>query len=451
MDEPPVPTVTPEGNEKPIQDLLESLKIEQNKKIYCLNIKVNNDFINFNITEDVPLPTLNCLKKLSLKDIKDLHKAFYGLNSCYEFLDYIKVLIKTKKVLIQEKEDNLSINLEVQYLFKTSIVEIPFDIEKINIDNSIKGIIKELLLMKEKMKKYEENNLNNQLSENNIENKNKEDINNLKEELNRLKEEIKKLKEENKKLVEDIQKIKEGTNENQIIEKNKQLEENEKNNIKEEIERIKYLETDNQKIKIELNKISDILKPMSFRMTGIYNKTFLMTVSDLDFIKTEIEKKVNKKVRGLEKIYQATIDGGQPSMFHLRCDNIPNTVTIICSALQRRFGGFTTEKWDTSGKYKDDRNSFLFSFDKRKIYSYKCNGKAIYCHKDYGPTFGAGFTIKIGGNAIIEKKLYTYEYYPDGCSYNFNGDEYALSESGKGGASYIYAAEYEVFKVLFYD
>ena len=258
---------------------------------------------------------------------------------------------------------------------------------------------------------------------------------------------MKKLKEENIKLVEDIQKIKEETN---AIDKNNQLKENE-NNIKEEIEQIKSLQADNKKIKKELIKISDILSPISIRIAGIYNKTFLMTVNDLDFIKTEIEKKVNKKVKGLEKIYQATIDGGHPSMFHLRCDNIPNTITIICSALQRRFEGFTIEKWNTSGKYKDDKKSFLFSFDKGKIYPYKCNGKAIYCHKDYGPTFGAGFTIKIGGNAITEKKLYTYEYYPDGCSYNFNGDESALSESGKGGVSYIYAAEYEVFKVLFYD
>ena len=57
-----------------------------------------------------------------------------------------------------------------------------------------------------------------------------------------------------------------------------------------------------------------------------------------------------------------------------------------------------------SVKFKDDKKLFLFSLDKRKIYSYKFNGKAIYWHKGYGPTFGSGFTIKIGGNAINEKK-----------------------------------------------
>ena len=49
------------------------------------------------------------------------------------------------------------------------------------------------------------------------------------------------------------------------------------------------------------------------------------------------------------------------------------------------------------------------------------------------------------------KELYTYEFYPDGCSYYFNNDLSALSESGKGKATYIYAREYEVYKTLFED
>ena len=160
---------------------------------------------------------------------------------------------------------------------------------------------------------------------------------------------------------------------------------------------------------------------------------------------------MNKKVKGLEKIYQASIEGGDSSIFHSKCDNIPNTLTLIFSEKGRIFGGFTSETWDISGKYKDDKKSFLFSIDKLKIYSYKCNGKAIYCHKDFGLTFGAGFSNKIGKNALIRKELYTYEFYPDGCSYYFNNDLSALSESGKGKATYIYAREYEVYKILFED
>jgi len=440
-------TVTETGNEKPNQNLSESLKIEQDKKIYVLNIKLTNDFITFNINKEDSLPTLYFSKKMSLTDIKNIHKAFYGLNSCNEFLDYIKVLLENKKLSIIEKDENISINLEIIYLFKTSNIEIVLNLEKINTDKAIMDIFKELSFIKEQIKKHE-NNLENKLSkEESIENKNKNE-----KEINELKEEIKNLKDENIKLVEEMRKLKEEINEIQKIkeeikiikEENEKKNQNNQNDIKEELELVK------KNIKLELNKMTDRINPINIRLNGIYNRKILMTANDLDFIKGEIEKITSKKFKGIEKLYQATIDGGESSMFHLRCDNVPNTLTIIYSAIGRRFGGFTTETWDMSGKYKDDRKSFLFSLDKRKIYSYKCNGKAIYCHKDYGPTFGAGFTIKIGGNAINEKKLYTYEFYPDGCSYNFNQDPNALSESGKGGASYIYANEYEVFKVLFY-
>ena len=97
-------------------------------------------------------------------------------------------------------------------------------------------------------------------------------------------------------------------------------------------------------------------------------------------------------------------------------------------------------------EYKDDQNAFLFSLDKQKIYSYKKNGKAIYNHKDYGPTFGGASDMGILQHGIQEKHLQTSES-SSRCSYNYNGDNNALSESGKG--SHIYAAEYEVFQVIF--
>ena len=132
--------------------------------------------------------------------------------------------------------------------------------------------------------------------------------------------------------------------------------------------------------------------------------------------------------------------------FHSRCDNIPNTLVLIKSAGNRRFGGFTTAQWSSSGEWKDDPNSFLFSLDKQKIYSYKNNGYAIHNHKDYGPIFGYGWDILISQHGIQEKHLYTFES-ASNCSYNYNGDNNALSEDGKGNR--IYAAEYEVFQVIF--
>jgi len=226
--------------------------------------------------------------------------------------------------------------------------------------------------------------------------------------------------------------------------------------IKDELKTINELKNENRLFKEEnkylreeLEKLMKIVSPLNYKMRNMYNRSSLFDINEFEMVKLEIEKKKGQSIKGLKKLYQATIDGGDCSIFHKKCDNIPNTLTIIKSAGYRRFGGFTTVEWDTSGKFKDDKNTFLFSLDKKKIYSYKNNGKAIYCHKDFGPTFGAGYTIKIAGNPLNEKKLYTYEFFPDGCSYNFDYDNSALSESGKGNSSCIYAMEYEVYEVVF--
>jgi hypothetical protein len=199
----------------------------------------------------------------------------------------------------------------------------------------------------------------------------------------------------------------------------------------------------------EMKEIKKILNPdFNINRIKIGNKSVIMKENEFDLIHLAIKSRLNKEVKELKKLYQATIDGDGTLNFHSRCDNIPNTLVLIKSAGNRRFGGFTSAQWSSSsnGEYKDDPNAFLFSLDKQKIYSYKKNGKAIYNCKDYGPVFGYPYDIWIGQHGIQEKHLYTYES-SSSCSYNYNGDKNALSESGN--SSYIYAAEYEVFQVIF--
>ena len=102
------------------------------------------------------------------------------------------------------------------------------------------------------------------------------------------------------------------------------------------------------------------------------NEEFLM-------IRNAVEDRMNKKIKGIKKLYQATIDGGEASNFHSKCDNIPNTLTIIKSKGNRRFGGFTSEIWESKIIFKNDKNAFLFSLDKKKIYNYKNDNCAIFC------------------------------------------------------------------------
>ena len=424
-DEPPVPVA-----ETPKEITKEPILIEQVNKKYFLIIEISGNSINFRVNEDGVFPNVYFSRNLSLKNIQELHKSFYGLNSCQEFLEYIRELAVKEELIIKRNEDNLSINFKVLYLLKTSNIEIILSLEKREINDTIKDICNEINLMRNKVEKFEKN------IEKKIDNENKEQN-------NKILEEIKNIKEENKKLVDEINILKVKVN------GLKQIKDEHKKTINDLKTESNIFKEENKYLREELEKLMQIVSPLNYKMRNMYNRSILFDVSEFEMVKLEIEKKKGQSVKGLKKLYQATIDGGECSIFHKKCDNIPNTLTIIKSAGYRRFGGFTTAEWDTSGKFKDDKNSFLFSFDRMRIYSFKNNGKAIYCHKDYGPTFGAGYTIKIGGNPLNEKKLYTYEFFPDGCSYNFNNDSSALSESGKGSNSHIYAMEYEVFEVVF--
>ena len=241
----------------------------------------------------------------------------------------------------------------------------------------------------------------------------------------------------------------------ELISKDKNLEliEKELNELKINYNKINEENKDLKKrieiLEAEIKEIKKILNPdFNINKLKIGNKSVIMKENEFDFIHLAIKSRLNKEVKELKKLYQATIDGDGAINFHSRCDNIPNTLVVIKSAGNRRFGGFTTAQWSspTSAEFKDDPNAFLFSLDKQKIYSYKKNGKAICNNKDYGPIFGGAYDISIYPQCIQEKHLYTWESHSS-CSYNYNGDNNALSEDGK--CSYIYAAEYEVFQVIF--
>ena len=365
----------------------ESINIENDNKKFLLIIKSSNESITFIASEPEDIGSLKYLRKMSLKEIKEkeTHNLLIGLNTCGEFSDYLKALSEMKKLLLIKKEDKINMIFTVEYLLKKHDIEIDLFPEKINIDEIIKELCKEV---------------------------------------NGLKEEVKNLKK--------------GVNIN-LEKENKEL----KNSIEQ-------LKNENINLKNEIKEIKKILEPINKKFQEdkiiINSKSVIMRENEFNLINLAVKSRLNKDIKELKKLYQATIDGDGVINFHSKCDNIPNTLVLFKSAGNRRFGGFTTQTWDSSGNYKDDKNAFLFSLDKQRIYSYKNNGYAIYCYKDYGPTFGGGHTIYLGNNPIQQKQLYTYESY-SGSSYNFNGDNNALSESGNGNC--IYAAEYEVFQVIF--
>ena len=148
--------------------------------------------------------------------------------------------------------------------------------------------------------------------------------------------------------------------------------ENENKELKNSIENLKK---ENLSLKEEIKEIKKILEPINNKFKEklekiekkkIYNKSVIMKENEFTFINYAIIGNLNKEIKELKKLYQATIDGDRGIDFHRKCDKIPNTLVLVKSAGNRRFGGFTTLTWD-SGR-RSDKNAFLFSLDKNKIY-----------------------------------------------------------------------------------
>jgi hypothetical protein len=90
-------------------------------------------------------------------------------------------------------------------------------------------------------------------------------------------------------------------------------------------------------------------------------------------------------------LYRGTRDCFSTKDFHSKCDDHPNTLTILKAKQSSYiFGGFTSVAWDRSFFYKPDPNAFLFSLtnmDNRPLkmkVDPKRHENAIYCASGCG-------------------------------------------------------------------
>ena len=237
----------------------------------------------------------------------------------------------------------------------------------------------------------------------------------------------------------------------EVKEKVKNIENNFKEILNKQNEEIMNLKEDNKNLNKQIKELIKLVKKNNDNSNNNldYIDSVIIKEKELDLIKRGIKERMNKDIKQIKKLYRASEDGGDPNEFHKRCDNIPNTLILIKSKGNRRFGGFASVTWETPKIYtsKIDINSFLFSLDKNKIYPRNVKSKADNCcWGDRGPSFGSAHDISISGNAIKEKELHTKES-SDSCSYDYNGDKNALSEDGEG--KKLFAIDYEVFQIIF--
>jgi hypothetical protein len=150
-------------------------------------------------------------------------------------------------------------------------------------------------------------------------------------------------------------------------------------------------------------------------------------------------------------LYRASRDGFSSNAFHSKCDNFPNTLTIIKVKDQPHiFGGYTEATWEGQG-YKQDPNAFIFSLvngDNKPI-KMKANQNiqnAIKCYSSYGPTFGGGHDFCISSDSTTNAKSYSnlgYSYQHPNYQYNSNE-----AKSFLAGSPNFSTSEIEVFQVI---
>jgi hypothetical protein len=97
----------------------------------------------------------------------------------------------------------------------------------------------------------------------------------------------------------------------------------------------------------------------------------------------------NKLQFSIVILFDSSFNGDSASEFHERCDGKFNTISLIETTSGHRFGGYTSECFESPNEYfdKKDNLSFVFSLDKMKIYDVIKGKYAISCDKNYGPYF----------------------------------------------------------------
>ena len=140
------------------------------------------------------------------------------------------------------------------------------------------------------------------------------------------------------------------------------------------------------------------------------------------------------------KLYDTKIDTHNAGAFHSKCDDKGPTVVLVKSDSNCRFGGYTSISWGaSSGAYIWDESAFLFSFDNKKKYNANTPNYAVYCHHQYGPTFGSGHDMHLSNYAPQNTSSYNI-----GCAYPLE----TKNELNKGSQNFT-PKSYEVYQITY--
>ena len=350
----------------------------------------------------------------SNKDIREGNKILVEMKrELDKFKNTTKEIIKVCESLISIKEiiiNNLKMNIDFKKLNFYSIINFKNILKtKIKLNDKPYTIINPLTEFNLKILKSIQKNFEFSINEQEIPNKEKSSNNNkntLSNSYNTfmkiLNESFELNKVDNNDININIKQNNDITNEyNNMNIKNKSLQENINNNninnylnlfIKNDIT-FPFLNNSNfDNIKNIQNNLLD-LPNLSTSYFSQYEESKIMNKYDIDFLINLISKKFNQKIKKLYLCYRGSDHGDLAENFHKKCDYIKNIIILIKTKENKKFGGFSTESWETNAEipiHKNDKNAFIFSLDNYRFFNIIKSENALYCSKKLGPVFGNG-------------------------------------------------------------
>ena len=354
-----------------------------NDTIYDLKIFRNQNSISFHVKGKSFFNKI-FKKELSLDEFYNLNRFFRQYISLEDLFNILLKNLEQSEILISEEY--------------TSQLKLILIIE-------IRGRKEEIPFILEQNQSESENlifNLSEHIKE--IESQKKSNENVLKE-FNEIKEKINELNKSNKIYLNIIKIILFFFLILIIIRNNNKPIKKEIANIKEDLVKLEAYNKEFVK-KDELASINNQIEKKFIKST-------IIGYGELDFIEDELQKIYNKKILKYELLFRASRDGFGINDFGIKCNDKTDTLTIVKTNDNKRFGGFTKLAHNNQNRLTNSIE-FTFSLDKSQIYYYKedNNNNNYYYSNGYNNNVlffkgKNGFTISENSN----KNKYSQDFF----------------------------------------
>ncbi|CAD8200159.1 unnamed protein product [Paramecium pentaurelia] len=161
-----------------------------------------------------------------------------------------------------------------------------------------------------------------------------------------------------------------------------------------------------------------------------------------------LQQKVNKQIKNSILIYTGTKDGLNNQQYWSKVNGKGNLLMVFKSKSDHILGAYSPCIWESCcGKYVADNtlSSFIFSQTNDQVFPLMKDTKkyAIFCHSNYGPIFGNGYDMKIGGD-------FKDGYSKLGNSYQYSCQNYGEFEPNLFGQKKPEIKECQIYELQFF-